>query len=103
MALDPTAPIAEKAWLRMADLYFQAEHYEDAKRCYEGLLANFEGSAAVATAQLRLAQCEFNSGRDAEALENLRRALDIWEPADQDFIPATKAREALAQWQASSS
>jgi TolA-binding protein len=69
VALDPTAPIAEKAWLRMADLYFQAEHYEDAKRCYEGLLANFGESKATATAQLRLAQCEYNSGRDAEALE----------------------------------
>jgi len=63
-----TAPIAERAWARAGDLYFQASHYDDAKRCYEGLLKNFAGTSAGALATLRLGQCEYNAGHDATAL-----------------------------------
>jgi TolA-binding protein len=66
--LAPKDEIAEKAWARAGDLYFQAEQYEEAKRCYEGLLANFAGSSAGALGLLRIAQCDYNAGRDAEAL-----------------------------------
>jgi len=65
----PTAPIAEKAWIRAGDAYFRAEHYEEAKRCFEGLLANFADSPTVGRGALHVAQCEYNAGRDAEALE----------------------------------
>ena len=33
---NPKAPLSERAWARAGDLYFQAERYEDAKRCYQG-------------------------------------------------------------------
>ncbi|NIO28563.1 MAG: tetratricopeptide repeat protein [Candidatus Latescibacteria bacterium] len=69
VAVDPSAEIAERAWVRAGDLYFHAEYYDDAKRCYQGLLDNFSGSRAAALGVLRLAQCEFNAGRDREALE----------------------------------
>ena len=69
VSIDPKAPIAEKAWLRSGDLFFQAEHYDQAKRAYTGLMDNFAESDAAATAMLRLAQCDYNAGHDAEALE----------------------------------
>jgi TolA-binding protein len=78
-----TAPgdaMAEKAWARAGDLYFQAEHYDQAKRCYEGLLANFSGTSAAGLGLLRIAQCDFNAGRDAAAVagyeELIRRQPD---------------------------
>lgn len=69
LAMDPSAPISEKAWVRAGDLYFQAEHYEDANRCYQGLLENFAGSDQAALGMLRMAQCDYNAGRNAEALD----------------------------------
>jgi TolA-binding protein len=65
---DPSAEIAERAWVRAGDLYFQAEHYDNAKRCYQGLLDNFATSRGAALGMLRLAQCDYNAGRDADAL-----------------------------------
>src|SRR6185295_7489087 len=61
-------PLAERAWARAGDVYFQAERYEEAKRCYKGLLQHFGGSVAASLASLRLAQCEYNAGHDAAAL-----------------------------------
>src|SRR5206468_8460782 len=61
--------LAERAWARAGDVYFQAERFEDAKRCYRGLLEHFGASSAAGLASLRLAQCEYNAGHDAAALE----------------------------------
>lgn len=69
VAAAPDAEIAEKAWTRSGDLYFRTEHYEEAKRCYQGLLDNFANSRAAALGMLRMAQCDYNAGRDAEALD----------------------------------
>ncbi len=66
---NPTVEIAERAWVRAGDAYFQAEQFENAKRCYQGLLDHFSNSRAAALGLLRLAQCEYNAGRDPEALE----------------------------------
>jgi TolA-binding protein len=66
---DPASEISERAWVRVGDLYFQAEYYEDAKRCYQGLLDNFAQSRAAALGMLRMAQCEFNAGQDQAALQ----------------------------------
>ncbi len=65
---DPSAEIAERAWARAGDVYFQTAHYEDAKRCYQGLLENFGDSHGAALGVLRMAQCDYNAGRDADAL-----------------------------------
>jgi TolA-binding protein len=73
---DPTAPIAERAFARAGDVYFQAGAYDDARRCYQGLLANFGGSSGAAVGLLRIAQCDFNAGRDAEALAGYAAVLD---------------------------
>ncbi len=62
------APIAEKAWARAGDLYFQAQRYADAKRTYQGLLDHFGGTEGAALAMLRLAQCEYNAEHDEAAL-----------------------------------
>jgi len=67
--LDPSSEVAERAWVRAGDLYFQAEYYEEATRCYQGLLDNFGDSRGTALGMLRLAQCEFNAGNDAAALQ----------------------------------
>jgi len=69
VTIDPASEIAERAWVRAGDLYFQTDHYEDAKRCYQGLLDHFSESRVAAMAMLRLAQCEYNAGNDREALE----------------------------------
>jgi TolA-binding protein len=66
--LNPDLEIAEKAWARAGDLYFQAEQYTEAQRCYRGLLENFGGSTAASLGLLRIAQCDYNAGRDADAL-----------------------------------
>jgi TolA-binding protein len=63
-----SVPIAERAWARAGDVYFQAEHYDAAKRCYQGLLEHFASSSAAGLASLRLAQCAYNAGQDAAAL-----------------------------------
>jgi TolA-binding protein len=68
VATEPEAEISEKAWARAGDVYFQAEDFERAKSCYRGLLDNFAGSGAAALGLLRIAQCDYNSGDDAEAL-----------------------------------
>jgi TolA-binding protein len=67
---DSTSEIAERAWVRAGDLYFQTEHYADAKRCYQGLLDHFSNSRVAAMAMLRLGQCEYNAGNDREALKH---------------------------------
>ena len=64
-----SAPLAERAWARAGDVYFQADRFVDAKRCYQGLLDHFATSTAAGLASLRLAQCEYNAGHDAAALE----------------------------------
>ena len=48
---DPDVEIAEKAWARAGDLYFQAEKYDQAKHCYKGLLENFADGSASAPRQ----------------------------------------------------
>jgi TolA-binding protein len=73
--IDPASEISERAWVRAGDLYFQAEHYEDAKRCYQGLLDNFAQSRAAALGMLRLAQCEFNAGNDQVALQRYSEVI----------------------------
>jgi TolA-binding protein len=65
----PAGELAERAWVRAGDLYFRTEHYDDAKRCFQGLLTNFAASRAAELGMLRLAQCDYNAGRDKEALE----------------------------------
>jgi TolA-binding protein len=74
--LDPTAEIAERAWVRAGDVYFQTEHYDDAKRCYQGLLDHFANSRGAALGMLRMAQCDYNAGRDREALESFQMVVD---------------------------
>ena len=63
-------PLAERAWARAGDVYFQAERYPEAKRCYQGLLSHFGTSSAASLASLRLAQCDYNAGHDAIANVN---------------------------------
>src|SRR5213075_2388309 len=58
--------LAERAWARAGDVYFQAERFDDARRCYTGLLEHFGASSAAGLASQRLAQCEYNAGHDAE-------------------------------------
>lgn len=65
---EPGAEIAERAWARAGDVYFQAEDYEAAKRCYRGLLDHFGQSGGAALGLLRIAQCDYNGGDDAGAL-----------------------------------
>ena len=61
-------PVAERAWARAGDTYFEARHYPEAERCYRGLLEHFPSSSAAAIASLRLGQCAYNAGRDTAAL-----------------------------------
>ncbi len=68
VALDPKTGLAEQAWTRAGDLYFQAERYDDARRCYRGLLDNFGGGETAELGRLRLAQCDYNAGRDQDAV-----------------------------------
>src|SRR5262249_42768622 len=72
---NPETPIAERAWARAGDLYFQAERYEDAKLCYQGLLNHFASTSAAPIAMLRMAQCDYNAGRDAAALEGFSQTI----------------------------
>jgi len=70
------APIAEKAWARAGDLYFEAQRYAEAKRCYTGLLTHFASTDVAALATLRLAQCEYNAGNDAAALAGFSKTQE---------------------------
>jgi len=74
--LNATTQTAERAWVRAGDLYFQTEHYEDAKRCYQGLLDNFSNTRVAAMATLRLAQCDYNAGNDREALQRFSDVIN---------------------------
>jgi len=65
---DPAVPIAKKAWARAGDLYFQADEFDNAKRCYQGLLDNFGDTTAAGLGLLRIAQCDYNAGLDAAAV-----------------------------------
>jgi TolA-binding protein len=68
--------MAERAWARAGDTYFQAQRYDDARRSYRGLLEHFSASHAAGLASLRLAQCEYNAGRDAQALEAFATVIE---------------------------
>ena len=68
LAANPSATIAEQAWFRAGDVYFQAGHFEEAEVLYQGLIDNFQDSPVAAVGQLRIAQCDYNAGRDAEAI-----------------------------------
>jgi TolA-binding protein len=71
-----SAPLAERAWARTGDLYFQAEKYEAAERSYRGLLDHFSESSGASLAMLRLGQCEYNAGRDAAAVEGFAKTIE---------------------------
>ena len=71
-----STPLAERAWARAGDVYFQAARYDAARRCYRGLLEHFATSPAAGLASLRLAQCEYNAGRDAAALEAFSSTIE---------------------------
>lgn len=73
---DPATPLAARAWTRAGDLYFHTGHYDEARRCFEGLLAHFTGPDEVARGQLRLAQCDYNEGDDERAAERFREVRD---------------------------
>ena len=68
VATAPSDPVAEWAWARAGDVYFRVGHYDDAKRCFRGLLEHFSGTSAAARGKLRIAQADYNAGNDAEAL-----------------------------------
>ena len=70
------AEVAEKAWARAGDLYFQAQRYTEAKRCYSGLLEHFAATDIAALATLRLAQCEYNAGNDAGAIAGFAKTQE---------------------------
>jgi tetratricopeptide (TPR) repeat protein len=40
------------------------------------------------------------SGKEKKALDHLNKALYVWAEADTDYIPAKRAREKLAELQA---
>lgn len=86
---DPASPFAERAWARAGDVYFQAGSYDDAKRCYQGLLDHFAESPARATAALRLAQADYNAGQDEQALAGFAATI-------RDY-PGTRAADEAAR------
>ena len=73
--IDPTSPIAEKAWTRAGDVYFTTGHYDKAKYCYEGLLSHFGESSGAAIGLLRMAQCDYNAGRYAESIDSYSEVI----------------------------
>jgi TolA-binding protein len=75
VAADPAGSVSERAWARVGDLYFQAERYDDAKRCFRGLLENFSESDVSARALLRIAQCDYNASRDADAVDGFSEVI----------------------------
>jgi len=74
----PEDPLAERAWARAGDLYFRHEHYDEAKRCFRGLLEHFADTPAAARGELRIAQCDYNAGDDAAALEGFASVIAVW-------------------------
>ena len=83
----PGSAIAERAWARAGDVYFQAGSYDEARRAYHGLLEHFAESPARASAALRLAQCDYNAGRDEQALAGFAATM-------RDYPGSDAAREA---------
>ena len=72
----PTHPLAEQAWMRAGDVYFDAAHYEEAERLHQGLLDHFPESASAPAAMLRLAQSAYNSGNDTVAVERYSALIE---------------------------
>ena len=85
-------PLAERAWARAGDVYFQAEKYAEAKRCYVGLLSHFGSSSAASLASLRLAQCDYNAGHDADALAGFSAVIEKY-PGTPAAREATRGTE----------
>lgn len=91
--------IAEKAWARMGDVYFQAQKYDDARRCYSGLLDHFPQGAAGSLASLRMAQCDYNAGRDASAIQGFAAVADKY--PDSPYAAEAKRGTELALYRLS--
>jgi TolA-binding protein len=73
--IDPTSPIAEKAWTKAGDMYFTTGHYDKARYCYDGLLSHFGETQGAAVALLRLGQCDYNTKRYSEAVETYSQVI----------------------------
>jgi TolA-binding protein len=91
--IDPTSPIAEKAWTRAGDVYFTTAHYDKARYCYEGLLSNFGDTQGAAVALLRLAQCDYNTKRYQEAVESYSEVISRF----PDHAVVTDAKKGIEQ------
>ena len=69
----PASPQARKAWLRSGDILFQAAHYDAAREQFTALAQHFPSPEIRSAATLRLARCDHNQGRTAEALALYRQ------------------------------
>lgn len=94
-AADPAGEMAEKAWARAGDLYFQAAQYDDAKRCYQGLLDNFANTPAAVMGMLRIAQCDYNAGQDADAIAGFEALIHQYPGSGQVAVANQGIERAL--------
>jgi TolA-binding protein len=91
--IDPASAIAEKAWTRAGDVYFTTGHYDKARYCYEGLLSHFGESSGAAVGLLRMAQCDYNSKRYAQAVDVYSEVITRF----PDHAVATDAKKGIEQ------
>jgi TolA-binding protein len=69
----PTSAQARKAWLRTGDILFQAAHFDAAREQFTAMKQHFPDPEIQAAASLRLARCDHNQGRQAQALAGYRQ------------------------------
>jgi len=91
--IDPTSPIAEKAWTKSGDVYFTTGHYDKARYAYEGLLSHFGDTPGAAVALLRLAQCDYNTKHYPEAVASYSEVITRF----PDHPVVTDAKKGIEQ------
>ncbi len=95
-----STPMAQKAWQRSGDVYFQAGHFDQARACYHALQDEFDSAGAQAIALLRLGRCDFNEGNTEQALEyfrDLQSRYPMSSEADEAEVDLTQALYALGR------
>lgn len=79
----------------LASIYHEVGQYDKAQIALEEILL---GEPQYPDVLVKLAQTYHKQGQVEKAKATLQQALQIWENADPDFIPAQKAKELTLEW-----
>jgi len=71
----------------------------DSKKAKDYMILNLKNQPNNPKSNYEMAMVLFDSGQKQDAIGYLRKALLVWQDADDDYKPAALAREKLSEWE----